>query len=308
MHKTPSTVISCQYDISCQILSRVTHPPSMMSPSTTALEKKYFWRNSIWIQVSSIIETCRASAKWTKCILDGLRPEIRSTWMVTMTFCIDDDADDVGDLLNLEDDDDNFELQQNTPWFCVAKTEEDEAEKLEKIEIHGRLLRLSVGLVARSFLTTEEVEETTEHRRLTNILSPLQLVARCLKEERRDRSLGEEFAKFANQLEAGSFLQTSIPTFCSQFPAVLPNNSISARPHSLRPRFTVFEQSQRGKNYQAFQFVFFIHRRNSQMPSEKKKKLCRSQRFDSINLLGIFSWRSTPAISFYPEQFSNTWI
>ena len=122
-----------------------------------------------------------------------------------------------------------------------------------------------------------------------NILSPLQLAGPCLKEGGRDRSLGEEFAKFANQLEAGSFLQTSIATFCSQFPAVLPKNSISARPHSLRPRFTVFEQNQRGKNYQAFQFIFFIHRRDSQMPSEKKKKLCRSQRFYSFEVLRIFS-------------------
>ena len=81
-----------------------------------------------------------------------------------------------------------------------------------------------------------------------------------LKEWRRDQSLGEKFAKFANQLEAGAGSRTSIATSCCQFPTLLPKTSIST--HSLRPRFTDVEQNQRGKNYQAHQFIFCIHRRN----------------------------------------------
>ena len=48
-----------------------------------------------------------------------------------------------------------------------------------------------------------------------------------LKEWWRDQSLGEKFAKFANQLEAGAGSRTSIATSCCRFPALLPKTSIS---------------------------------------------------------------------------------
>ena len=97
-----------------------------------------------------------------------------------------------------------------------------------------------------------------------NILLLHSSVAACvrLKEGWKDGSLGEEFAKFANQLEAGQSKLLS-QLFRPNFPLFCPKIPVPARPHSLRPHFTVFEQNQRGKNYQPLQFIFFIHRRNS---------------------------------------------